>query len=172
MAIVVGYFALLSSTSSKLTTAPEGINNGVTGLNVGNLAPDFQLTDSNGRIFSRSSLAGKPVMIFFTATWCVPCQIGAKGLLRYDRETGDNAFNVVIVFVDLSETSEQIKQWKKDFGGSDWLTALDTEGMASNYQVRFLDTKYVLDKNGIIVWKDIYELKYDIAKNVLRPLIR
>jgi hypothetical protein len=43
--------------------------------------------------------------------------------------------------------------------------------MQFDYQVRYLDTKYVLDKNGIIVWKDFLPLKYQTAKNVLQPLI-
>jgi len=165
--ILIGYIGYTNSISS-VANQPKANN---IGLEVGNLAPHFQLKDTDGRIVSRETLQGRPTMIFFTTTWCTPCQTGAKELLRYDRETGDNAFNVVIVFVDKSETNEQIKQWKKSFGGTDWFTALDTEGMASNYQVRFLDTKYVLDKNGIIVWKDIYELKYDVAKNVLQPLL-
>ncbi len=110
-------------------------------------------------------------MIFFTATWCVPCQVGAKELLRYELEAGGNAFNVVIVFVDPRETNDQVKQWRTDFGGSDWFAALDTTGMANDYQVRYLDTKYVLDSNGVIVWKDFYPLTYNVAKSVLQPLI-
>ena len=110
-------------------------------------------------------------MIFFTTTWCVPCQIGARELLKYDLETGDNAFHVVVVFIDSRETNAQIKWWKDNFGGKDWITALDTNGMAYDYEVRFLDTKYVLNKNGVIVWKDFYPLTYETAKSVLEPLL-
>jgi cytochrome oxidase Cu insertion factor (SCO1/SenC/PrrC family) len=157
--------------SPQYTTVTRNVNNATLGLEVGNLAPGFRLTDIEQRIITRDSLKGKPTIIFFTTTWCVPCQIGAKELLKYDLETGDNKFNVVIVFVDPRETNEQIKQWKNNFGGKDWYTALDTSGMQFDYQVRYLDTKYVLDKNGIIVWKDFLPLKYQTAKNVLQPLI-
>ncbi len=171
VAVALGYFAFSGSSSNGLTTAPKDINSGVTGLDVGNLAPNFNLTDTDGRILNRTSLAGRPLVIWFTATWCVPCQLGAKELLKYDIETGGNAFNVVVVFVDHdTDTNNQIRQWKNDFGGSHWFTALDTAGMANNYQVKYLDTKYVLNNNGIIVWKDFYQLQYDTAKRVLQPL--
>ena len=173
--IALAYFAYSGATAPPTNrptnTIPTDVTAANIGLEVGNLAPNFQLTDSDGRIVTRESLQGKPVMIFFTTTWCVPCQIGAKELVKYDLETGGKAFNVVIIFVDPQETNDQIKQWKSNFGGSDWFTALDTAGVASNYQVRYLDTKYVLNENGIIVWKDFYPLKYETAKNVLGPLV-
>lgn len=170
-ALVLISIFLVYSSSSKFTTVTENVNTATLGLEVGNLAPDFQLTDSEGRKVTRGTLADKPVMIFFTTTWCVPCQIGARELLKYDLETSDSAFNVVIVFVDPRETNEQIKEWKNNFGGKDWFTALDKTGMQFDYQVRYLDTKYVLDKNGIIVWKDFLPLKYETAKSVLGKLI-
>ncbi len=170
--IVLGYIALSSSTPHALTTAPKDGNVQATGLDVGNLAPNFQLTDTGGTTFSRASLAGKPVFIFFTATWCVPCQLGAKELLKYYNETGRNAFNVVIVFVDpSSDTNAAIIKWNKDFGSNSWFTAFDASGMANVYQVKYLDTKYVLDKDGMIAWKDFYPLNYETSRQVLQPLI-
>lgn len=170
--VVAGYFALSGLSSNKLTTAPNSTNSGMTGLDAGSPAPNFNLVGTDGSAVNRTSFTGKPVVIWFTATWCVPCQIGAKELLRYDQETGGTAFNVLVVFVDPStDTNAQIAQWKANFGGSHWFTALDTTGVANNYQVKYLDTKYVLDRNGIITWKDIYQLQYETAKSVLQPLI-
>jgi cytochrome oxidase Cu insertion factor (SCO1/SenC/PrrC family) len=168
--IILGAFFIFSNPL-QYKNAIATANSATVGIEVGNLAPDFKLVDVEQKTITRSSLQGKPTMIIFTTTWCVPCQIGARELLKYDLETGDRAFNVLVVFIDPRETSEQIKQWKNRFGGKDWFTALDTTGMTYEYQVKYLDTKYVLDKNGITVWKDFFPLNYETAKKVLGPLI-
>jgi len=140
------------------------------GLNVGQVAPDFTLQDPENGEISKITFQGMPLFIFFTTTWCVPCQIGAQNLARYGDETGGNAFNVLIVFVDEGETDSQFLTWKENFGRSDWYVAKGIE-MAQTYKVQYLDTKYVFDKNGIIKWFDIRPLEYSSAKSILQPLL-
>ena len=140
------------------------------GLQVGAVAPDFQLTDPVKGSITKSNFTGKPLFIFFTATWCTPCQIGAQNLARYDDEHGGNAFNVLIIFIDDKETNNQFIDWKKQFGRDDWYIAKGIE-MANNYQVQFLDTKYVFDKDGIIKWIDVKPLEYTSIDPVLSQLL-
>ena len=168
-AFVASSLSLQTSSGSSITTA--SLNGNVQeGLQVGNSAPGFSLIDPEKGSITKQTFAGKPVLIFFTTTWCTPCQIGAQNLARFDDETGGNAFNVLIVFVDPRENYPQYLDWREKYGRSDWYVA-ESEQMPQEYKVQYLDTKYVFDGNGIIKWVDASPLEYSKAKQVLEPLI-
>jgi hypothetical protein len=82
----------------------------------------------------------------------VPCQIGAKRVAKLDDELGGNVFDVLVVFVDPRENNNDLKKWKEQFGNSDWIVAFDNtvDPLSQKINLKYLDTKYLLDKNGSV----------------------
>ena len=57
------------STTATSTPLPDSETAPSVGIQVGSLAPDFQLNDLNGKQVSLSDFRGKPVLLNFWATW-------------------------------------------------------------------------------------------------------
>ena len=121
-------------------------------LTVGAPFPAFSLTEVDGRTVTRDSLKGTPAIIWFTTAWCVPCQIGAREVARLDREVGGKAFDVLVVFVDPRETDADLRDWRRRFANEDWMVAFDNRptSLAARVSLRYLDSKFLLDRNGVI----------------------
>ena len=59
------------------------------------IAPQFTLTDVNGRTVRLSDYHGKVVLINFWATWCPPCRAEMPDLVRLQREHGKEGLQII-----------------------------------------------------------------------------
>ncbi|MDR7416449.1 MAG: TlpA disulfide reductase family protein [Armatimonadota bacterium] len=145
--------------SARVRTATAIVPTGVEGTRPGDTAPDFRVVDITGRVVTRAALlaGGKPGLLFFTATWCLPCVEGLRQLRRFQQEVGEDLFRVLVVFVDPRETEADLRAYRDRYGfPRSWFYAPDRDRMVLKYRVRFLDTKFLLDPQGVIRWTDVY----------------
>lgn len=166
----LGALAFLPPRPAVPTSAtPRSSTPPAVGLAVGNLAPGFRLTDAFGKPVSRSSLVGdRPGLLFFTTTYCSPCVEGLRALTRFQNDVGADRFRVLVTFVDRSEPRAALRAYQQEYDlPQTWFYALDTDDMVSKYRLRALDTKYVLDRAGLIRFTDIYPASYDTWRQAL-----
>jgi thiol-disulfide isomerase/thioredoxin len=118
---------------------------------------------------SRPSLVtDRPGLLFFTTTYCAPCVEGLRALTRFQNEVGANRFNVLVTFVDPGELPAALRAYQQEYGlPQTWFYALDANDMVSKYRLRALDTKYVLDRAGVIHFTDVYPASYDTWRRAL-----
>src|SRR5699024_1685435 len=88
------------SEATSTTTNNEGMQDfDSIGLQVGNMAPDFELTTLDGEDIKLSELRGQRVMVNFWATWCPPCRAEMPDMQKF-HESKD----IVILAVNLVGT--------------------------------------------------------------------
>lgn len=139
----------LGRNAATSGTSPDGSAQG--SVAVGKRFPAFGLTEVGGRPLTISTLEGKPAIVWFTTSYCVPCQVGARTVARLDSELGGDAFNVVVVFVDPQEPSSALSGWRERYANPDWLVALDSDAALANaVRLVSLDTKFLLDESGTV----------------------
>lgn len=78
------------------------------------VAPDFSLTTFDGQELRLSELRGKPVIINFWASWCVPCRTEAPLLERMWREYRERG--IILLGVDYVDTEDAAKQFIQEYG--------------------------------------------------------
>lgn len=116
----------------------------------GERAPDFSYTLPDG-VHKLSDLHGKPVIINFWATWCLPCVEEMPTLDAARRANPD----LVILAVNRSESTEAISAFAPKVGVSFPLIT-DRDGVISErYGVVNLPTTFFINRDGTIAVRHV-----------------
>ena len=92
-------------------------------------------------------LRGRPVVVNFWASWCVPCREDAPDLARFDREMKERAR---LVGVDFQDAKDDALAFVREFGWR-FPNVRDPQGeLASRFGLVGLPTTYVIDADGRI----------------------
>jgi peroxiredoxin len=170
--VVYGGYDYYSKSSSETGQAAEtGGVNLEKGIQKGQLAPDFSLTDLKGNPVHLSDFKGKKVMVNFWATWCPPCRVEMPHMQKFYEDYKSK--DVVIVGVNLTPTEERLDS-VQTFVDDQLLTfpiVLDKEGsIMQTYQVVAYPTTYLLDSNGVVREKFQGAINYDIMKDAVSKI--
>ncbi len=120
----------------------------VKGIQVGNLAPDFQLQSLDGQTISLGDLRGKPVLINFWASWCPPCREEMPYLQEIYEEWTDQG--LVLLAINIGESSSKAEEFMQNHNLS-FTGLLDLkQEVARRYNITGIPTTFFIDKDGII----------------------
>jgi len=118
------------------------------GVEVGNLAPDFQLQNLDGQTVSLGNLRGKSVLINFWATWCSPCRSEMPYIQEIYEEWVDK--ELVVLAINIGESSSKAEEFMQSYNLS-FTVLLDTkQDIAQKYNIQYIPTTFFIDKDGII----------------------
>jgi len=120
---------------------------------IGNLAPEFSLSDLDGNPIHLADLRGRPVIVNFWASWCVPC-VEEFPLLRdaAERHADDGLVIIGVVYRDRSEAAREFMTRN----GGTWAAAMDPdERVAEAYRILGPPETFFIGRDGTIVARQL-----------------
>ncbi len=129
------------------------------------IAPDFSLKDLQGKTFKLSKYSGKPVLLFFGATWCPSCRAeipAYKNIYATYSKSG-----LAVIYIDIMEPVEKVARFAKTHSFP-YKVLIDEDGnVADNYGIMGVPTLILIDKEGYIA--KISHRTADLPLNELFP---
>lgn len=114
-------------------------------------APDFSLTDLNGRRVSLSDYKDKKaVVLFFWTTWCPYCRQELKKLnVEYPSLLKDS---IALLAINSGEPKEKVEGYAKSRNLSLEIFLDENSVVSEKYEVMGVPTYFILDKSGKIIF--------------------
>ncbi len=137
-----------------------------TGIDVGEKAASFKLLALDGKEVELGFFAkDKVTLLVFGATWCPSCRHEIPLLKEFYTEFKDQGLNVLSVYIQ--ESAKKVKSLA-DKKKINYPVVLDSNAdVARLYKVIGIPLNIVLDKNGVIVYKENRPPDKELLKKLL-----
>jgi cytochrome c biogenesis protein CcmG/thiol:disulfide interchange protein DsbE len=115
---------------------------------VGEPAPAIELATLDGEAVSLTALQGRPVLVNFWATWCLPCRDEFPLLAAAYQEHADDGLEILGIVHD--DTAEGSRAFAADMGAT-WPILLDPDDEAwADYLGVGMPTSFLIDPDGVV----------------------
>ena len=113
-----------------------------------------ELVDAKGDKVETSSLEGKVIGLYFSASWCGPCRAFTPQLVEF-RDRNDEKFEVVFVSSDRSGEDQQayMKDYDMEWPAIPFDSPLRQE-LGAKYGIRGIPSLIIIDDQGNLITKD------------------
>jgi thiol-disulfide isomerase/thioredoxin len=113
------------------------------------IAPEFTLTDLDGREVELTALRGRTVILDFWATWCPPCEFQVPELNAfYEAHRGDSSVEVIGISVD-TDGPEVVSAWVEEKKVR-YRIAIGDEDLARRYGAIGFPTLVIVAPDGTV----------------------
>lgn len=163
----IGFYAMLNGMRSG-SFDPRGVPS----MLLGRAPPDFALPALEG--VDRPALAaadlrglGRPAVVNFWASWCVPCIVEHPQLMRLARQ------GVPVFGVNYKDQLPGAQAFLARHGNPFQRLGVDAPGrVAIDWGVYGVPETYFLDKEGLVRWRWAGPITPEVFDQDLTPLLR
>jgi len=136
---------------------------------IGRVAPGFDLrpVDSSSTL-TLDSLRGKPVVLNFWATWCVPCLAEHGVLVSGAREFGPDVHFLGVVYED---EESNITRFLAEHGSAYPSLIDESAKTAIAYGVHGVPETFFLDRTGRVIYRHVGPLTEESLRENLRKVM-
>jgi peroxiredoxin len=123
---------------------------------LGKVAPAIAMKDANGKPWALSNFKGRYLLIDFWASWCPPCRIQNRAVVKLYQQYKAKGFDVVGFSLDFDN-----KAWRQAIihDKLPYTQLSDLKGWDSPvrkaYGLYLLPKNFLLDSKGVIIAKDL-----------------
>lgn len=154
LAIPAAVLALiLHAHADRSAAASDGVAPGPivtpTRARIGSPAPDFTLSDLNGKPVTLSSLRGRVVVLTFFASWCEPCEQDMPVLEKAQHAAGGR---IAVVGVNYQDFPSDTRAFVKRLGVTFPTLIEDSSDnpVAARYDVHAMPDTVFIDAQGVV----------------------
>ena len=131
-------------------------------------APQFKLAGLEGQGIALDQLKGRPVVINFFASWCIPCREEQPLLMRLSKQE-----HVPLYGIDYKDRPADALRLLMQLGDPYRRIGMDSDGQVGlNFGVYGVPETYVLDKTGHIRKRFVGPLTAEAVNKELLPLLK
>jgi thiol-disulfide isomerase/thioredoxin len=137
----------------------------------GKVAPDFELSDLNGRTVRMADLRGKVVLVNFWATWCAPCVTEMPWFSEFQAMYGPQGFQVVAIALD--ENTDLCGPFVEQHKVENLTVLLGDQSTAQSFGgILGLPTTFLVDRDGKFFSKHAGLVNRDTIEAEIVTLLR
>jgi cytochrome c biogenesis protein CcmG/thiol:disulfide interchange protein DsbE len=130
-------------------------------------APDFSVTDLQGKTLTLADYKGKVLIINFWATWCPPCRREIPDFVEAYKELKGEGLEILGVSVD-ELTAPALVDWTKRVG-INYPVALATPKIITDYEPGdYIPATIVIDRKGLIRYRQSSLMTKDVIVRLFR----
>ena len=137
---------------------------------IGKPAPQFSLNQLHhpDKVFTPDSMRGKVWLLNVWASWCVSCRAEHKVVTAYARQG-----EVDIIGLNYKDKRSDALGWLQQFGDPYLLSVSDLDGRVGiDFGVYGVPETFVIDKKGIIRYKQIGPVTHQVIIETIGPLVK